>query len=205
MNTLQKAGLTLGVVVSLVFSVYCLNRVGQTVVQQVAPSLGAVPTLDAVDNPYTSIGGRKRFYWNVPITATSSVICAVKNPYGKATTTVDNVAVNITGGILGANKFDISTTSNTSGYGSSTPAFVAGRPVPSTALASFGFNPGQSTTTHSLSPTTRDIILPSIDGQGGFTNILGPDEWLSVRISTTSPGTFSTYYSGTCSGEFTKL
>src|SRR3990167_10834232 len=80
----------------------------QTQVQNV---LGAVPTLDGVDNPSVSIGGNKQYYFSQTLTATSSFICSLKNPYN-ATSSIMALgaqATNKSGCVAEANALYIST------------------------------------------------------------------------------------------------
>lgn len=161
-------------------------------------SLGAVGTLDNVDNPFVSISGVQTYSARVPMTATSSEICAAKNPFG-ATSTLAYFSEQITSGIVGSNTFSLSTTSNSTGYGSSTGYFILDHSVASNALDSAYWLPSSATTT-----STR--ILPGITTTGEGNLFLAPGDWVTWKLgTTTSAGALAAYYQGSCKFVFRKL
>lgn len=191
MSTLKKFALPVGVVLALVFSVYALNRAGQAVVNQVAPSFGAVPTLDGVDNPYYSIGGVRFFNQNSPVMASSTRLCSIQNPF-RATSTISSISVQITGtGISGANTYSIST--STTAYASSTPVLVLDHTIPANSSNSMVWYPMASTS----NANPARILGNSPTGESNI--IVYPNEYLNVALATTTgAGALTTYYTGSC-------
>lgn len=140
----------------------------------------------------------------VAFTSTSSSPAIIRNPwFGTATSTIDVGLAQITSGILGANTFDISTTTNcTGGNASSTPALVYGHSVATGAVDTVSWHP-TSTTTKPALPYLADYTGVGADGSSPF--ILRSNECISLRIATSSPGTFAGgYWAGTLSFTFHK-
>jgi len=175
---------------------------GNTVVNQVQQKLGATPTLDGVDNPFVSINGAKLYYYSQPLTASSSVVCSIKNPFnGPAILLSYGVSATgtpLTVGGIGNQVLDLAT--STTAYGTSSPAFLKEAPITLTAGQSFA-------TLRWLPQATSTARILGSNGTTGLSDvIIGASEYLNLRISTTtSSGTFSTYYTGKCSGVFQKL
>jgi hypothetical protein len=147
--------------------------------------VGAVSSLDGVDNAYVSIAGNKSHNFSIGIAATSSIVCSVKNPYtGTSTLTNFRMGVISVGG-LGAQVFDLSTSTSFYGsgatYGSSTSPFLTNVKAPASAYA---------------------IVYYPTSSASGNSPQVGPGQYVNVRIATATPTAFTTYYSGTCSGEF---
>lgn len=171
---------------------------GNTVVQQVTEKLGAVSSLDGVDNPYWRIGGVKRRSVSLNMVATSSVVCALQN--GSATSTlVGFSAVALTNG-LGTQLYDVSTSSSQyasgSTYGSSSPAYIK----------AFSSGTGQFSLIWDPSSSSTDTRLIGSGYEANSHNIIGPNKWLTVRIATSTPGTFSGgYLTGRCNFELQEL
>lgn len=154
--------------------------------------LGAVPTLDNVDNPYTSIGGVQTFSQNYGFGATSSIVCAGQNPYA-ATSTIVRFSAKVLTGLIGTNKFSFATSSSLQGA-SSTPAMLFEHSVPSLAQDYVVWNP-ISTSTASAGKILVDQGNPgNQDDVNPF--ILRPNEFWQYRIATGTPGVG--YYQGTC-------
>lgn len=167
------------------------------VTQVIEKALGAVSTLDGVDNPYLNIAGSRSFQSTVPMTATSSQVCTMKNPFG-ATSTLTYFSAELSDGILGANSFTLSTTSNSTGYGSSTLPFVLDHSVATNALDSMVWLPS--------SATTSTTVWPGITSTGESNIKLGPSDWVTYKIATTTgAGVLVDYYDGICTYEFRKL
>lgn len=166
--------------------------------------LAAVSTLDGVDTPDVSIGGRKTYQKTIPFTATSSVVCSVKNPFN-ATSTMASFSAVISRGLLGANTFTLSTSSSafgsisgTTGYGSSSPAFIKDKTVASTLSDSISFRPYATTTTNSVG-----YVWDSFPVAGGQNWVIGATDYINLRIATGTPGLG--FYGGSCSYNLEKL
>ncbi len=196
MNTTQKVLITVGIVLALALSVFALNKAGQTIVSKAEQTFGATPTLDGVDNPYTSIGGFRTYQSTKQITATSSVICSQLNPFN-ATSSIIAASLNITTGMSGATHAIYLSTS-TSAYASSSPDLIDNATVAAGAQASFLWMPSASTTANAN-------LLPINGSNGNQTLLLKAGEYLTWRIATSSASVFSSYYQGTCSAVIRKL
>src|SRR3990167_9801120 len=101
-------------------------RPGPSVVERVIERLGATPGT-SVDSKFYSIGGQNFYQAAVGFDATSSVLCAFKNPFAPATTSIDFISVSRSTSFAATTEFDIST--STTAYGSSTVALVLGKSV----------------------------------------------------------------------------
>ena len=191
MNT-QKILIGLAVVVVLALGVTFPR--GKTVVERVVQQLGAVPTLDGVDSPFTSIGGTRTAYITQNLLATSSTICSVRNPF--ATSSLNVISVRITSGILGTNNYSVSTSTNT--YATSTSVLVYDNVVTE--------NLGDTMVWYPNASTTHPRVLPSFAFNGESTSVVRPGEYVNVRLSTTTGATdLAAYYKGTCSVEFRQI
>ena len=80
----------IGVGVLVILALGMIFPRGNSVVNQI---VGAVPTLDGVDNPFVSIGGLRYYYYEQQFTATSSVLCSIKNPLNATSTLLSYSAV----------------------------------------------------------------------------------------------------------------
>lgn len=158
--------------------------------------LGAVPTLDSVDNSFVSIGGAKYYYYSQAIAATSSTVCSIRNPFN-ATATLSDYGASVTSvGGLGAQRYDLATSSTA--YGTSTPAFIKEFLSPNAAWT-MAWSPATTT-------NTRLIGLEPTGTIGNSNVLIASGEYLNFKISTTSTsGTFATYLSGQCNGVLKKL
>lgn len=189
MNTQKILGVVVLVVVLVLGVTFPRGKNGETVVQQV---LGAVASLDNVDNPYTSIGGVRSWNGAVGLTATSSAICAIKNPYS-ATSTVVRAGLRTTNGISGANNVSLSTSTNN--YATSSQFLVLDATLTASVPTSVYWNFGVATTANSR-------LLINADGDGQSNVILKAGEYLVWRLATTTgAGALEAYYQGTCSAE----
>lgn len=160
----------------------------------VATKLGAVPTLDGVDNPFVNIGGLRQYYYSQAMSATSSAACSIQNPF-QATSTILSYTALVTANNLGSQIFDISTSSTA--IASSSPAFIRAFPT----------GTGQFSTIWSPMGTTTSTL---IGGEPFRTNgsslvILGPTEYLTLRYATSTPGTFGAYNVGACKALIQRL
>lgn len=158
--------------------------------------VGAVVSLDSVDNPYWSIGGVQRYTNTFFIGATSSMPVSVTNPFG-ATSTLETFNCVVTTNNLGAQQYDLST--STTIAASSTPPLARFTSV----AGVFNFSWGAVATTSAASLATNII---GIDPTNGVSNvIIGPTDKLNFRIATSAPGTYVTYNKGTCKVQIRKL
>lgn len=191
----QNKFLVGAVVVALLFGVANFFKSSTTVVNNPIQA-GAVTTLDGIDSPYVSIGGVKEWHGTQNMTATSTQVCRIKNPF-TSTSTVVSFSARFGAGILGANKFSLGTSSAAAqGFATSTPALMFERTVASLVTRdSFSWTPQLSSATTSLT------ILPAIDpASGEIKSILAPGEYLVFAIGSTTAGTVNfAYYTGTCS------
>lgn len=192
MNNSYKIGL---IVVAIIAIGSYFFPTGKTVVERVTEKLGAVSTLDGVDSGETSIGGVEYNYVSVPLTATSSTICSIPVPEN-ATSTLISWKATILTGITGASNMSLSTSTN--GYATSSPFLILDRTVASGVGDQFSYTPAASST------NTR--ILPSSNNTTGASNVfLLPGERLNLRLATTTAaGALGAYYTGTCEAVFMK-
>lgn len=158
--------------------------------QTVDKPVGALTSPDLPYN-YLCVGGVCTYTVKGTLAATSSSVCAIQNPRG-ATTTVTAASLQITANGMAQNqKLDISTSSTA--LGSSTPSLVWNKTVTGSAQASISWTP-QATSTPQL------IGINTLTGETNV--VLGPTEYLTFKIATGTPGTFSSYWTGTCTGTF---
>lgn len=194
----SKLVLSVAVVIAIGGS-YLFPNVKQTI-------LGAVPTLDGVSSPYSSISGFREYRETRSLTATSSHICAFQNPFGATSTIASLSAKSTNAGIAEANNLYISTSS--AAFGSSTAALVSAFAM-GTGQWNVEFQQNSATTTGSTingAMTTADTtLLPGLRADGSSAYILGPTEWVTFRIATSTAGTFSSYDAGTCSASFKQI
>ena len=145
-----------------------------------------------------SVNGVRTCYASQGFTATSSVLCAMRPLEFSATSTIRRITVAATGlGSLGtAQRIDISTTSQSVGYGSSTPALVVNKLLD-------GYWPVAWPTLNGTS--TLDVsggLLYTNGLNGESLAIFKPNEWVTVRVATPTPRTLSTYATGKCTAVF---
>ena len=194
------------VVLDIKEAVVAIREVADAV-KNSARSLGSIPG-DIVDGIFFSIGNNKRAYKEFPISATSSAICAFQNPFN-STSSIVSAGINITRGVTGDNNFDISTTTNDFKFGSSTPALVYGHLLQSLKQQSVPWRPNATSTSNAVTGASLTNpfrgVLPGLTSTGVSNYILGPNEWVTWRIATSSAGTFATPYAGTCTIELEKL
>lgn len=170
-----------------------------------AGSLGAVATLDGVDNPFIRVADQKEWRSTIPMTATSSYVCAFKNPYNGTSTIVSLSAEATSNGIAVANNLYISTSS--AAIGTSSPALLSAFAM-GTGQFSVELQKNSATTTlaGAIGGTTGDTtLLPGRTPQGASNYFLKPGEWVTFKIATTTGGTFSSYLKGSCSAVIKKI
>lgn len=191
-----------------------LNTIAKFVEEKVeegieeAKKFGAVPGPEVSSNCF-KVGSVERCHYRVPFNATSSMVCQI--PLNNtATSSLISFGARFTGGVSGTNLFYLSTTTssdNSEGYGSSTPALIAGFSIPSgRSDISVDWKPNATTTRSNtavaaaagpLGTLFRDV-LPSLREDGSSNLILGTSTWLTWRIATQTPGVFATPYTGFC-------
>ena len=199
----NKKVLWIGVMVAIVIAALGLQfpKVQQAV-------LGAVPTLDGVDNPYYSIGGVRFFNYRQNISATSSVICIQRNPF-TGTSTLESYSVQVTSnGIAAAQNLYVSTTTGTAGYGSSTPAIMSGFAAGTgqfTAIWGGNTATGTANVLTTVDSAVKADLLPGVSNTGASNYIVGPLEYVTTRVATATPRTLDTYYTGMCRGVFREI
>lgn len=155
---------------------------------------------------FYTLGGIDYAAVQMPMTATSSIPAIIPNPFGAATSTLVSCHVQVTAnGIAVGQTFDISTTTGAGGYGSSTPAILSGF---STGAGQFtapcNFNSATSTAAVTNPSGVKIGLLPGMTSTGVSNYIVGPSEYVTTRISSSTPGTFSSYWTGTFSAVFMK-
>lgn len=126
--------------------------------------------------------------------ATSSVVCSIQNP-ASATSTLERFTALINANGIGvAQTVDIATSSTA--YATSTPALAY--------AASIGTGEDHVVWTPGIASTTNPNVLAydswASTGESPF--IIGPSEYLNMRIATGTPGTFSSYWTGNCTAVF---
>src|SRR3990167_2000995 len=105
MQNKKNVWIALVVVAIIAIGSYQFPKVQQTVNQV----LGAVSTLDGVDNPYVTVNGHKEWRGRVAMAATSSVICNFPNPFNATSTWEGPTAKANTIGIAEANNLFFAT------------------------------------------------------------------------------------------------
>jgi len=207
----DNRNIVIGVVVLVVLILGIVFPRGNSVVERVINNtVGAVSTLDGVDTPFVKIGGNQRWIGSLGISATSSVLCSLKNPFG-ATSTLESFSYRIaTSSIARSEYVSLSTSTsqyrdNAGSYGSSTNAFMH------TTIPAYGYNdafsfrPNSATSTGTGASATGDASLYfGITASGTSAYIIKPTEYLNLVIGSTTPGTFATFPQGTCSYEIQK-
>lgn len=152
---------------------------------------------------YTVGGAQKAANGGSLNSATSSSPIIVRNPwFGSASSSVDMYNINIATGVTGANTYDVSTTTNcTGGNASSSPAFTLARSVASGGTDTLNWEPVSSST-----PIGRLLAINSGAGADGHTPyFLAPNECITMRVATGTPGTFTTFWTGTYEFFFSRI
>jgi len=148
-------------VVALILSGFALFNGGtNTVTEKVIERIGGTPGSTFSDTKL-SIGGLEVAKIGRNLTATSSVVCSIKNPFGAATTSIETLGVHFESSFAAATEFTVST--STTAFASSSNPLVA-----STAI-------GQSGKLTKIYKGTKDIFLAA-------------NEYLNVRVATTTGG-----------------
>lgn len=167
-------------------------------------AFGAVPTLDGVDFPFININGRREWQGAVNVTATSSAICVLKNPF-QAPAIIADVKVNLTTNTFGIVNYDVSTSTN--GFATSTN--ILGRFVGLAAgtATRYDWTPKVATTSAQTSLNGFQFEV-AWDENLSSRMVLGANEYLIVRAATTSVGgsTFGAGYNvGQCPIKLEKI
>lgn len=165
---------------------------------------GKFGAVDQPDAPCSTRAGVTTCFVRQAFTATSSAICTLTPP-NNATSTVESLTIRPTGtNYLGAVTLDVSTSSNSvMKFGSSTPALAVKALSFNAAVQGYVWEPAAtSTLTYDAAFTNK---LSPVNAYGGSTNVIFPGQNVTVRIATSTPGTFPTYQSGFCNAEFRNL
>lgn len=186
---------------------FCAVVLGMWVASLVSghgPALGATPQPGTQDSPYTNTDGMQEYSVTVPFTATSSFVYSLKNPFN-ATSSIEVVSVNSqTNGFTAANNLYVST--GTTAFGTSTPALAIFNIPASGAAFSYSMVKNMATSTAAVAGVTyitgSTDILPGMSWSGangiiGSNYILGPTQYLNIKVATTTAGVFGTYLTGT--------
>ena len=150
-------------------------RSGGSVIERVIEKVGGTPGT-TVSSETFSIGGRNFAKIGRNLTATSSVVCSIKNPFGTATTSIETLGVHFESSFAAATEFTIST--STTAFASTSNPLVAPIAI------------GASEKLTKIYKGTKDIFLAK-------------NEYLNVRVATTTGG--SEIPTGTCTFEGTKI
>ena|SRR3990167_10372264 len=192
-KNIVTSGIVSVIIVFLGFTVF--GGKTETIIEKVVErQVGAVSTIDNVDLPFVSIGGKKQYYYSQSMFATSSAICSIKNPFNATSTLISFSAQVTSNGIASAQTLDLST--STSAYASSSPAY----------FKKFATGTGQfSVVWQSATTTSLNVIGIKAGVNGDSDNIIGPTDYLTLKVSSSTPGTYPLYYTGTCSGVIERL
>lgn len=150
-----------------------------------------------ITSSYFSVGSMDYAYVQVSMAATSSIPCTIPYPWGPTDTTafIQYFIASSTVGVTGANTLDLSTTSASMYYGSSTPALVYGHAIATAATDYLLWTPIVATS----SVTTASVLSGTYPDGRAVPLTLKANEALTYRYATSSPGTFTNNMAGTCS------
>ena len=168
-------------------------------------SLGAIPGNEVNGNIFI-VGGLDKAYFRTGFSAASSTMCGFRNPF-QATSSIQSYSVQITRGVLGANSFDIATSSVRGA--TSSPALMAAVQVATLVTDSYSGVPNSATTTL-INGDGGEVLAGlkrSANGTAGVSNyILGPNEYVNFELATsTNTGSFATPMLGSCTLELKRL
>ncbi len=177
---------------------------------QEAVTQNATSTIASQGVPaYQTLGGIDFAFVENDLTATSSIPGIIANPFGSTAATSSLVSCGMvvtSNGIAVAQSFDVSTTTGTGGYGSSTPAIISGFAA---GAAQFfmpcGFNSATTTSSTASNQYVPVGLLPGRTQSGASNYIIQGGEFLTGRIASSTPGTFSSYWTGKFWAVFMKL
>ena len=156
---------------------------------------------------YFTAQGIEYAYVQVSMVATSSVICTIPPPFGAATSTpVGPMIINITANGIAQNQNLFIATSSSASATTTSNAWSGSLPVTGSKFGTFFFTGNMATTSLTASPAgTNDAnVLPGLTTGGATNRFLAPTDNLLVAIGTSTAGTFTSYYTGTCSQVFAK-
>ncbi len=184
-----------------------VNAIAQAVLEQVRsenPTVGASSGPDSFFD-CEAHNGIRRCFTRVGMIASSSVACIVKAP--SATSTLTNFSVRINSNGLGAQTFDVGTTTAALGVSGATtsPVFIASASIGATSQGDYFWNGGSIATTsavHAARVLSHDDFTA---GTGLSSFMVRPGEVITAKIATTSTtvsGTFATYLGGFCQATF---
>lgn len=135
---------------------------------------------------YYTLGQTKYAEVENPMTASTSVFCSIVNPFGAATSSIDNLGDDIIRGYVGGSvAYTIST--STTAVGSSTRAIVGEQTVAAGAKNTTYWKPFLVSTTTPNSVAQGNLLFGSEAAFIGRTPfILGPNETVNWRIATST-------------------
>lgn len=166
-------------------------------------TVGAIPG-NNIDGNYFTIGGVDYYHIKLPILATTTVLCRVpSNVFGAATSTLVAASLNPGTGTnpLGAITFDLSTTSSSIGHSTSSPALARGFSIAAAPAIPFIWSLATTTNTQTIG-----VAVGANGFDGGSSNVfIRPGEGLTFRVATGTPGTYTSFLSGTCEVTLRKL
>lgn len=161
------------------------------------PSAGALTGPD-IPSPYLRWGGVARYGAAVNLAASASVPCSIQNPTS-ATSTLTSFSARInTNGIAADQTFDLATSSTATG--TSSPAFIRAGTITGSKQKDIAWLPGIASTTNAGVIGTDRFL-----STGESPYLVGPSEYVNLKIATGTPGTFAAYYGGNCSATFVPL
>ena len=188
------------ILTALAVFIAAYNANVQVAVGPVDYVLGAVSTLDGVDSPYINIAGLKGFWGTRSLVASSSNICVLKNPLG-VPAVIEEISLNVVTNRTQGVSFDIST--STDGFATSSVILARGA-LAAAATSQYAWTPKSGTTTAATSiPLVGGgnlLLENSAQDLGSTRFVLGSNEFLNVRLSTTTGGAapLAAYSVGTC-------
>ena len=172
--------------------------------------LGAMPG-NEINDPCIITNGSKECSVTVAMqSATTSTFCSIQNP-ANATSTILAVGTGMREEMPQAQTYDISTTTAAFKYGSTTPALVFAHSIGAGVKDSIAWSPNMATSTEKFA--SAPIVVNGKEGvynarhfaDGRHPFILGPTEYVTWRIATSSPSANYTTFAGTCTLKVQKL
>lgn len=190
------------VVIATSVIVYVKHEPKSTV--QVTQTVGAVSTLDGVNVPNVNVAGRRSAQISVPLTATSSVLCALGPSDLALGTSTAKFSFYVASSTIAKSEFFGLSTSTTA-YSSSTNNWMKGT-IP--AFGS-GFNArlmwNSATSTGVLGTNDNNLWYGMDSATGTATYVVNPGQKLNLKIGTTTAGTFVKFPEGRCNYEFEEI
>src|SRR3990167_329789 len=158
-------------------------------------NVGAIPGT-TVDSQEFSIGGVRYAYINKTMAATSSAVCAIKNPFGSNAALIQ-FSGNFTDTPTAATTVTVSTSTQKMLGATSSPALVIDRALGANTTGFILWQPNSNATS-----SDRTWTRPPTDGTSPF--FLRSTEYVGAKAATSSPGAGDNY-AGSCSAVFQKI